>query len=55
LLSSGVDALAVAILDEAIKLRNDGITAPILVMGWSRPRDAPLAADLDITVTAFQK
>lgn len=51
----GADALAVAILDEAIKLRKAGIKAPILVLEWIRPRDAGLAAELDISVTVYQK
>jgi alanine racemase len=54
-LACGADSLAVAILDEAIHLRKAGIKAPILVFGWIRPRDAPLAASLDISVTVFQK
>jgi alanine racemase len=54
-LSSGAEGLAVAILDEAIKLRHAGIKAPILVLGWIRPKDAPLAAHLDISVPVFQK
>ncbi|MFC7063684.1 alanine racemase [Halobacillus seohaensis] len=54
-LESGVDRLAVALLDEAIKLRKSGISAPILVMGWVRPEDAPVAAYYDIAITVFQK
>lgn len=54
-LEAGASRLAVAILDEALRLRQAGITAPILVMGWIRPEDAPLAAEKDITVTFFQK
>jgi alanine racemase len=54
-LSSGADALAVATLDEAIELRQGGVKGPILAMGLSRTSDAPLAADLDISVTVFQK
>jgi alanine racemase len=54
-LESGAYGLAVAILDEAIKLRKAGIDAPILVMGWIRPEDAKLAAEHQLTVTVFQK
>ncbi|MCP3029739.1 alanine racemase [Halobacillus sp. A1] len=54
-LESGADRLAVALLDEAIRLRKAGITAPLLVMGWVRPQDAWLAAEHDIAVTVFQK
>lgn len=54
-IEAGATRLAVAFLDEALKLRQAGITVPILVMGWVRPKDAPLAAEKDITVTFFQK
>ncbi|WP_066187461.1 alanine racemase [Gracilibacillus timonensis] len=54
-LAGGADRLAVALLDEALHLREAGITAPILVMGWIRPEDAIIAANDDITVTCFQK
>ncbi|MCT2534960.1 alanine racemase [Aquibacillus koreensis] len=53
-LRAGASALAVALLDEAIRLREAGISAPILVMGWVRPEDTPLAAKHDISVTMFQ-
>lgn len=54
-IEAGASRLAVAFLDEALKLRQAGITVPILVMGWVRPKDAPLAAEKDITVTFFQR
>ncbi|MFD2923209.1 alanine racemase [Halobacillus naozhouensis] len=54
-IEAGAERLAVSLLDEAIKLRRAGITAPILVMGWIRPEDAPVAADQDIAVPVFQK
>ncbi|WP_018932005.1 alanine racemase [Gracilibacillus lacisalsi] len=54
-LDGGATRLAVAILDEALRLRQGGITAPILVMGWIRPEDAEIAAKHDITVTCYQK
>ncbi|MGI8316513.1 alanine racemase [Halobacillus mangrovi] len=54
-LESGADGLAVALLDEAVKLRNAGFTAPVLVMGWIRPEDAPVAAEKEIAVTVFQE
>ncbi|MBB6454186.1 alanine racemase [Salirhabdus euzebyi] len=54
-LSSGVYGLAVAILDEAIKLRDAGIKAPILVMGWVRPEDVSVAIEKNIILTTFQK
>ncbi|QHS24114.1 alanine racemase [Virgibacillus sp. MSP4-1] len=54
-LEEGVFGLAVTLLDEALKLRQAGIEAPILVMSWVRPEDVRLAADHDIAVTVFQK
>lgn len=53
-LEAGADCLAVAFMDEALSLRQRGIEAPILVLGASRPEDAPLAASADITLTVFQ-
>lgn len=44
-LQAGASYLAVAFLDEAIVLRKKGITAPILVLGASRPEDVKLAAE----------
>lgn len=54
-LAEGATYFAVAFLDEALVLRNNGITAPILVLGASRPEDASLAAEHNITLTVFQK
>ncbi|QAS54604.1 alanine racemase [Halobacillus litoralis] len=54
-LEAGAEGLAVALLDEAIKLRHAGIDAPILVMGWTRPKDAVVAAEHEIAVTVFQE
>ncbi|GHI01338.1 alanine racemase [Neobacillus kokaensis] len=54
-LEAGAVYLAVAFLDEAMALRNKGITAPILVLGASRPEDAQTAARLGITLTVFQR
>ncbi|TKD67461.1 alanine racemase [Pseudalkalibacillus hwajinpoensis] len=53
-LQSGATYLAVAILDEALMLRKEGVTAPILVLGWVPPVHARLAAEQDITLTVFQ-
>lgn len=54
-LEAGAKYLAVSFLDEAMSLRQQGITAPILVLGASRVSDLPLAAKEDITLTVFQK
>lgn len=53
-LKAGADCLGVAILDEALVLRRQGIKAPILVLGWVRPCDINLAAENKITLTIFQ-
>ncbi len=54
-LEAGAKYLAVSFLDEAMSLRQQGITAPILVLGASRVSDLPLAAKENITLTVFQK
>lgn len=54
-LKAGADALAVALLEEALELREAGITVPILVFGWVAPEDTPIAADHQLTLTFFQK
>lgn len=54
-LSAGASYLAVAIMDEAIALRQKGIDAPILVLGVTRPEDVQVAAKFNITLTVFQK
>lgn len=54
-IEAGAERLAVALLDEAFRLRKVGITVPILVMGYTRPEDALLAARENITVTVYQK
>jgi alanine racemase len=54
-LEAGAAYLAVAFMDEAIALRNKGITAPILVLGATRPENVQVAVKFDITITVFQK
>ncbi|MCJ8008498.1 alanine racemase [Lederbergia wuyishanensis] len=53
-LAAGVHGLAVAFLDEALAIREAGITAPILVLGASRADDAWIAARKNISLTVFQ-
>lgn len=52
-LKAGADFLAVAFLDEALALRKKGITAPILVLGASKPESAGIAADASVSLTVF--
>ncbi|MFZ3578918.1 alanine racemase [Virgibacillus sp. DJP39] len=54
-LNAGANALAVALLEEAVELRQAGIDVTILVMGWVQPEDTEVAANYDITLTFFQK
>ncbi|MDQ0352973.1 alanine racemase [Alkalibacillus filiformis] len=54
-LEAGADKLAVALLDEGLRLRESFPNVPILVLGRIRPSDAQIAADHDLTVTVFQK
>ncbi|RST74044.1 alanine racemase [Siminovitchia acidinfaciens] len=53
-LKAGAHGLVVALLDEALALRQKGIDAPILVLGLIRPTDASVAARHHISVPAFQ-
>lgn len=53
-LEAGAEALAVALLEEAMKLRKSGITAEILVLGWVNPKYVKIAMENDITLTFFQ-
>lgn len=52
-LAEGASILAVAFLDEAISLREQGIDAPILVLGAVPPEYAGIAAKRRITVTGY--
>lgn len=54
-MEKGVDHLAVALLEEAIILREAGIGLPILVIGRVAPQHAKIAAEHHITLTAFDK
>ncbi|MBP1971460.1 alanine racemase [Virgibacillus natechei] len=54
-LQAGAKALAVALLEEALLLREASIDVPILVLGRVPPRGALIASEHDITLTFFQK
>ncbi|MGI6497403.1 MAG: alanine racemase [Oscillospiraceae bacterium] len=49
----GADYLAVACLDEAVKLRTAGLTMPILILGATPVEFAPALLNYDITQTVF--
>ncbi|GEL78769.1 alanine racemase [Tenuibacillus multivorans] len=53
-LESGATRLAVAVLDEGLRLRQKFPDIPILVMGWTDPKYVALAAQHNITLTTFQ-
>jgi alanine racemase len=53
-LEAGASMLAVAFMDEALSLRGKGITAPILVLGASRPEDVNIASAENLTLTVFE-
>ncbi len=52
-LASGADSLAVALLDEALILRRAGITAPILVLGYTPVESIVTASELEVELTAY--
>ncbi len=51
----GIYALSVASFEEALKLRENGIKASILVLGYVVPSALPVAAKFSIPVTLFDK
>lgn len=52
-IQEGADYLAVALLDEAIHLREAGITEPILILGYTPVRSIKEAILQNITLTVF--
>ncbi len=52
--SSSVDAYGVAIIEEAVELREAGITIPILILGFTPKEQYDLVVDYDIAQTVFQ-
>lgn len=54
-LDAGATELAVAMLDEAIILRSEGITAPILVLGYTPVDSIGLARKHDVQLTAYHE
>lgn len=53
--NAGADYLAVAILDEAIELREAGITQPILVLGYTPIRSIRQAIIAGVDITVFSE
>lgn len=54
-LKEGVTYLGVAFLEEALELREKGITAPILILSSIPERGIPLAVKSHITLTAYRE
>ena len=52
--NSAIDAYGVAILEEAIELREAGIKKPILVLGYTPVEQYELVVSYDVTQTIFQ-
>ncbi|MBD0379713.1 alanine racemase [Paenibacillus sedimenti] len=52
-IAAGVDYLGVAFFDEALELRNAGITAPILVLGYTPPEGIEMARQKDVTIAVY--
>jgi alanine racemase len=53
LLDNGVTRLAVSMLDEAIQLRRNGISVPILILGYTDPIRANEIIENDVTQSVF--
>ena len=51
----GLDFFGVSNINEAIELRTVGITTPILILGYTDPKNAKLLSDYNITQAIFSK
>jgi alanine racemase len=54
-LSAGATDLAVAFLDEALELREAGITAPILILGYTPDRGIRPAVEAGVALTVYRE
>jgi alanine racemase len=52
-LASGAEWLGVARLHEAVRLRNEGLSAPLLVLGYTPPEDAGLLVEYDLRQSVY--
>ena len=55
LAQEGADAFAVACIDEAIALREGGISRPILILGYTEPQAAPELLQYKLTQSVFSE
>ena len=53
-IEAGVDRLAVAAVNEAISLREAGVRAPILLLGYTPPELAETLLEYDLTVSVYE-
>lgn len=53
-LEAGVDRLAVAAVNEAISLRETGVRAPILLLGYTPPEQAETVLQFDLAVSVYE-
>lgn len=53
--AQGIDFLAVAVLDEAVELREAGVSCPILLFSPIEPETIPVAIEKDIAITVFSE
>ena len=51
LADAGIDYLGVALVDEALELRGEGLATPILVLGEASPSEIPAAIAHQVTLT----
>ena len=49
--AAGIDMLGVALAEEGVELRSEGVQTPILVMGLTHPDDVADALEADLTLT----
>ncbi|WP_080872163.1 alanine racemase [Oceanobacillus timonensis] len=54
-LANGAEYLGVAFLDEAVALREAGITAPILLLGYTAAHAVRSAVEQDVTLTVYSE
>ena len=53
-LEAGADRLAVAAVNEAISLRQAGVRAPILLLGYTPPELTPMLLEYDLAATVYE-
>lgn len=54
-ITSGVKQIAVALVDEAVELRESGITIPILILGYLDEWQIPTVVEYNLTSTIYLK